>query len=123
MSLKFKNFVSKPFEEVLTKLVKHEFSEESSRLAFKRFRNAYIKNMDDFKERYQELQKQTQERVEIEVEEDKKQEHHTHFMTKIQELCECDSELKPMDYSVVKNCVLNQLEWDILELVLENIPE
>lgn len=126
MSLKFKVFVTKPFEDVLVKVVKHPWDVEASRLAFKKFRNKYIKELELFKERFTEVQKEAQEELESLSEEEKKvkeEEVNKKFMEKVNELCECDSDLKPLDYNIVKDCILNQLEWDVFEFVLTNIPE
>lgn len=125
MSLKFKAFVTKPFEEIIVKLVNHEFKQESKRLAFKKFRNKYIKELDIFKERYTEIHKKALELVEAldpEVKEEKTKEHDKEFIDKINELCECESDLKPLDYSAVNDVILNQLEWDLLENCLVNVP-
>lgn len=125
MSLKFKVFVIKPFEEVVAKLVKHEFKQESQRLAFKKFRNKFVKELELFKERYTEIHKKALEDIEaldVEVKEEKTKEIDKQFIDKINELCECESELKPLDYNVVKEVILNQLEWDLLENCLENVP-
>lgn len=126
MSIKFKYFVNEPFKVLLEKLVKTDDLKEPARLALWRFKNNYNNEIKIFYDRLNEIQKETSEKLKKLREEEKEEQSKiisTESMKKIEELVECESELKYLNYTSIKDCNIQPIEMDLLEHVMSNIPE
>jgi hypothetical protein len=126
MSVKFKYFVNEPFKAVLEKIVKTEDLHESVRLALWRFKNKYNEETKSFVDRMNEIQKEFNAKIIALSEEEKEVQTpvlNEQAMKKLEELVECESELKPLKYTFIKDCKIQPIEMDLLEHVLSEIPE
>ncbi len=127
MSIKFKYFVTEPFKLKLVEILKLKDLKESTFQSLRRFQKQYNAEVTVFSDRLTEIQKESQAKIDALPEEDKEakvKELNDEFLKKLEDLSECDSELKPLDYSVIKECksVIAPIEMDILEPVLTGVP-
>lgn len=128
MAIVFKDFVTEEFKKVLTALCEYKEFDEDGRLSVFRFMNKYNAESKIFSDRYNELKKDSQEQLKLidgseEEKEEKTKQLNAEFTNKLEQLLDCPSELKELDYDKVKKAPLSAIQLDWLKKVLINLPE
>lgn len=123
--VKFRNFCLVNFENVLKKINQFNHNEEE-RLYLFRFTNKYTKEVEIFSKRWQAILEEMQVKIK-EVEEDSQKEAlikqiNQDFEKKLNELLDCPSELKKIDYNKIKKAEISVEDLFILEPMLINLP-
>lgn len=128
MSLPYKAFVIDAFKKVLDVITAAKVYTETELHAIRKFKKAYEIELDSFLKRYEEIRKEWEQKLqESKEDEEAKKNINQTYTSKINELLNCVSEVKPLDYSKIQKAMQEKIispdDMNFLEPVLINIPE
>jgi len=124
MTVLFKHFVTEEFKKLLSEIHKLRTSSEADRMSIWRLTNKYNEEVATFGKRWNEIVTESQEEIKALPDGDEKiTQIQQESSKKLEELLNCVSEIKKLDYNAIKELSLSAADLDVLKPVLINFPE